>query len=78
MNLVVRMVDSIWKVLFLLVIVIVIVLGEGVAWSQATNPTSATPTGGVSGWQWSNVTLLCRRATRPFLRVMVRKSRRNA
>ena len=55
MNLVVRMVDSIWEVLFLLVIVIV--LGEGVAWSQATNPTSATPTGGVSGWQWSNVSV---------------------
>jgi hypothetical protein len=52
MNLVVRMVDSIWALLFLPAIV----LGGGVAWSQATNPTSATPTG-VSGWQWSNVSV---------------------
>jgi hypothetical protein len=51
MNAIVRIV-VIWTILFL----IVIVLGESVARSQATNTTSATSTG-ASGWQWSNVSV---------------------
>jgi hypothetical protein len=50
MNPIVRMVDFIWTVLVLLV------LGGSVAWSQATTFTSATSTG-ASGWQWSNVSV---------------------
>ena len=52
MNLIVRMVGWIWTVSPLLVIT----LGGSLAWSQATNSTSATSTG-ASGWQWSNVSV---------------------
>ena len=51
MNPIARMMGFIWMVIFLLVIT----LGGSLAWSQAANSTSATS--GVSGWQWSNVSV---------------------
>ena len=52
MNLIVRRVRWIWTVPSLFVIT----LGGSLAWSQATNSTSATSPG-ASGWQWSNVSV---------------------
>jgi hypothetical protein len=52
MNLKVRMVGRVWAVPSLLAIT----LGGSLAWSQATNSTSATSTG-ASAWQWSNVSI---------------------
>jgi hypothetical protein len=52
MNLIVRMMGWIWTVPSLLVIT----LGGSLAWSQATNSTSATSTG-ASGWHWSNLSV---------------------
>jgi ABC-type transport system substrate-binding protein len=61
MNLIVRTVGRIWTVPSLLVVT----LGGSLAWSQATNSTSATSTG-ASGWQWSNVSVDLPTSETPF------------